>query len=42
MNRLMADPGEIDRILRRGAERAGAIAAANLAEVQDLVGFLRP
>ena len=42
MNRLMADVGEIDRILRHGAERAGAIAAVNLAEVQDVVGFLRP
>ena len=42
MNRLMADPGEIDRILRRGAERAGEIAARHLAEVQDIVGLLRP
>ncbi len=42
MNRLMADPGEIDRILRQGAERAQNIAAPHLREVQDLVGFLRP
>jgi tryptophanyl-tRNA synthetase len=42
MNRLMADPGEIDRILRRGAERARDIAAPHLAEVQDLIGLLRP
>ncbi len=42
MNRLMADVGEIDRILRRGAERAGEIAARHMAEVQDIVGLLRP
>ena len=42
MNRLMADPGEIDRILRRGAERAGEIASRHMAEVHDLVGLLRP
>ena len=42
MNRLMADPGEIDRILRRGAERAGAIAIPHLAEVHDIIGILRP
>ncbi|MEI8396350.1 MAG: tryptophan--tRNA ligase [Rhodospirillaceae bacterium] len=41
MNRLMADPAEIDRILRRGAERAAAIAGPVLAEVQELLGFLR-
>jgi tryptophanyl-tRNA synthetase len=42
MNRLMADPGSIDAILRRGADRAGAIAQANIREIYDLVGFLRP
>ncbi len=42
MNRLMADPGAIDAILRRGADRAGAIAQANIREIYDLVGFLRP
>ncbi len=42
MNRLMADIGEIDRILRLGAERAAEIANRNLAEIKDLVGFLRP
>jgi tryptophanyl-tRNA synthetase len=41
MNRLMKDPAEIDRILRRGAERAGAIAEATMAEVKDVVGLLR-
>ena len=42
MKELMADPGHIDRILRRGAERAGAIASKTLAETQDIVGLLRP
>ena len=42
MRRLMQDPAEIDRILRRGAERAQAMAAPHLREIQDLVGFLRP
>jgi tryptophanyl-tRNA synthetase len=42
MKRLMADPGYVDAILRRGAERANAIAEKHLREVQDLFGFLRP
>jgi tryptophanyl-tRNA synthetase len=41
MRRLLADPGHIDAILRAGAERAEAIASDNLAEVYDIVGFLR-
>jgi tryptophanyl-tRNA synthetase len=41
MRRLVADPGYIDSVLRDGAERAGAIAQANLARIYDLVGFLR-
>jgi tryptophanyl-tRNA synthetase len=40
MRRLMDDRAEIERILRRGAERAEAIATDNLARVYDLVGFL--
>jgi tryptophanyl-tRNA synthetase len=40
MRRLMEDPAEIERLLRRGAERAEAIASENLARVYDLVGFL--
>jgi tryptophanyl-tRNA synthetase len=40
MRRLMDDRGEIERLLRRGAERAEAIAIENLARVYDLVGFL--
>jgi tryptophanyl-tRNA synthetase len=42
MNRLMADPGHIDSVLRQGAERARAIAGPVLAEVENIVGFLRP
>jgi tryptophanyl-tRNA synthetase len=40
MRRLVDDPAEIERLLRRGAERAEAIASDNLARVYDLVGFL--
>jgi tryptophanyl-tRNA synthetase len=40
MRRLMGDPGEIDGILRDGAERAEAIAGDNLARIYDIVGFL--
>ena len=42
MRRLLADPGHIDRVLRRGAERAAAIAVPVLREVQDITGLLRP
>jgi tryptophanyl-tRNA synthetase len=42
MRRLQADPGHIDRILRRGSERAAAIAMPILREVQDITGLLRP
>jgi tryptophanyl-tRNA synthetase len=42
MHRLLADPGHIDQILRRGAERAATIATPILREVQDITGLLRP
>jgi len=42
MRRLMADPGHIDSVLRRGAERASAIAVPVLREVQAITGLLRP
>ena len=42
MRRISADPGYIDQVLRQGAERADAIAAPILREVEGLVGFLRP
>ncbi|WP_103258353.1 tryptophan--tRNA ligase [Tabrizicola aquatica] len=41
MNRLMADPGEIDRILGEGAERADALARPILEQVYDITGMIR-
>jgi tryptophanyl-tRNA synthetase len=41
MKRLLADPAQIDAILADGAHRARAISAPIMAEVSDLVGFLR-
>ena len=41
MNRLMQDPGEIDRILGAGAERADAIARPIVDQVYDIVGMVR-
>jgi tryptophanyl-tRNA synthetase len=40
MKRLVAAPDAIDAILRRGGERAEAIAAKNMAEVKDILGFV--
>ncbi len=42
MSELLADKAEIDRLLRKGGERAMAIADTHLAEVKDIVGLLRP
>ena len=42
MRRLLAEPGYIDGILRRGAARAQAIAAPNLHAVDEIMGLLRP
>lgn len=42
MNRMLADPAYVDGVLRRGYERADAIAAENLKEVKRLVGFVQP
>jgi len=42
MKRLQADQAFIDRTLHEGAERANAIAEKTLAEVQDIIGLLRP
>jgi len=39
MNELMGDVAELDRILTDGAEKARAIAAPVLAEVQGIMGF---
>jgi tryptophanyl-tRNA synthetase len=41
MKRLMADPAEIDGVLADGARRARAISAPIMAEVENIVGFLR-
>jgi len=40
--RLLADPGHVDAILRRGAERAAAIANPIVDEAERIVGFLKP
>ena len=40
MNELMADPAEIDRILRDGASRANAIAAPITAEAREIMGMI--
>ena len=42
MQRLLADPGYIDGVLKHGTERAQAIAAPNLRAVFDIMGLLRP
>ena len=42
MRRLAADPGYIDGVLKRGAEKARALSEPIMAEVHDIVGFLRP
>ena len=39
MRELMADPAEVDRVLRDGAERARAVAEPVLAETKAAVGF---
>src|SRR6266702_1647179 len=36
----MADPGEIERVLRLGADKARAVAAKTLADAYEKVGFL--
>ena len=41
MNRLMAEPGEIDRILGEGAERADALARPILEQVYEITGMIR-
>ncbi len=41
MNRLLAHPDEIDKVLKSGTERAREIAAPVLTEVQEKMGFIR-
>jgi tryptophanyl-tRNA synthetase len=40
MRRLLADPAEIDRVLKDGASRARAIATPIMTEVKQRVGFI--
>src|SRR5580704_2114077 len=40
MRRLLSDPAEIDSLLRRGAEKAHALASPVLADVKRVVGFV--
>ncbi len=42
MQRLVSEPGYVDDILRRGAERANDMADRHMKEVHDIVGLLRP
>jgi hypothetical protein len=42
MQRLVAEPGYVDGVLHRGAERAGEIAHRHLSEIHRIVGLLRP
>jgi tryptophanyl-tRNA synthetase len=42
MNRLMKEPGYIDGVLHRGAERANEIAHLHLSELHRIIGILRP
>ncbi len=41
MNELLADKGEIDRIMARGAEKAQSLAAPVVKEAMDIMGFWR-
>ena len=38
-DRLIADPGHVETVLRRGAERAREIAVPFLAKVREAVGI---
>ena len=38
-NRLMADPAELDRILKAGAEKARAVATPFMADIRHKVGI---
>ena len=42
MQRLLADPGHLEAVLRDGCARAAALAAGTLRDVQDVMGLLRP
>ena len=40
MRRLLKNPGDIDAVLAKGADRAAAIARPLLVQVRDIIGFL--
>ena len=40
MRRLVADPSEIDRVLKSGGERAAALAEPIIKETRELIGFI--
>jgi tryptophanyl-tRNA synthetase len=40
MKRIAEDPGYVDGILHRGAERANEVAKAHLGEIHDIIGLL--
>jgi tryptophanyl-tRNA synthetase len=42
VQQILADPGYLDRILKRGAERARERADATLKKVYERVGFIKP
>ena len=42
MNRLIAEPGHVEQILRDGGEKARAMASDTLAGVHRIMGLLRP
>ena len=42
MNRLLAEPGHIEQILRDGGDRAAALAEGTLAGVHRIMGLLKP
>ena len=39
---VMADPGELDRVLKAGADRANEVANETVERVRDAMGFLPP
>jgi tryptophanyl-tRNA synthetase len=42
VQQYLGDPAELDRVLARGATRAGEVAGATLAAVHERIGFLPP
>lgn len=42
VQQYLGDPAELDRVLARGATRAGEVAGATLATVHERIGFLPP